>query len=383
MRAGARLAALAVLAWAFATASRADAGCGANPVSIAEYGALADGHTDSTAAIRAAIMAARARAGFVLVPPGRFAHRGFVLDGVGLCGAGPGSALLAPDPDDGDIVLRGEGSSLRNIALAVASTRRDDRTAVIHVDHARGFTIENVTITRGNAGVLNVGGSFGRILDNRISDTLADAIHNTDGAHDIIVAGNVVRRAGDDMVAVVSYQGQPLVHDVLIENNDLADQSWGRGIAVVGGRDVVIRNNHVARTLCCAGIYLADESAWHTRDVAHVLVQENRLEANGGWTFHGAIMLFADQGAVRDIRIERNAVAGARHAAVTFRGRVGDVVLRGNAFIDPVDGGISGQAEGLVCQGNTLDGVALGAATCASAGASTATAPVRRESSPR
>ena len=73
---------------------------------------------------------------------------------------------------------------------------------------------------------------------------------------------NVVRNARVDMIAVVTYEGEPLCHNILIENNDLADQPSGRGITVVGGRDVTIQGNQITRTNCCAGIYIADEASW-------------------------------------------------------------------------------------------------------------------------
>ena len=82
---------------------------------------------------------------------------------------------------------------------------------------------------------MDFGGSHGTIAHNVVRNTLADGIHNTHGAHDIIIDHNTVRAAGDDMIAVVSYGGEALCHDILIVDNDVADQEWGRGISVVGG----------------------------------------------------------------------------------------------------------------------------------------------------
>jgi hypothetical protein len=334
-------------------------------VSVLDYGAVPDGVTDSSTAIANAIAAARRRGGEVFVPGGIFVHGTIVLDGVGMYGRGPASVLQASGPDVGDIILRGNGPSLRNVTLRGEVLQRDPHRAAIIVDHATHFLVQGVFIAGGNSGgIFDAGGGWGRIIGNRIQDTYADAIHNTDGAHDIVVAGNVVRRAGDDMVAVVSYHDQPRSHDILIENNDLADQQNGRGISVVGGRDVMIRGNRIARTQCCAGIYIASEAFWQTAGVDNVSVCANRLEDNSGATGHGAIMIFSDSGPVRDIDVEGNTIIRARHSAITLRGEVAAVRLANNRALNPADGAIAGQAVAMTCVNNLLDGRPISVPAC-------------------
>ena len=201
-----------------------------------DFGAVADGKTDSTGAINQAIQTAKQLRSAVYVPKGTFIHGSFVLDGVSMFGAGPESVLWARSAEASNIYLRGTAPSLRALSVRITSSGRDVRNFAVYVDGATGFVVDRVHIDGGNAGgILNFGGTDGRITDNQISNTLADAIHNTNGARHILIAGNVVRRAGDDMIAVVSYRMQPISRDILIENNDLQDQAFGRGIAVVGG----------------------------------------------------------------------------------------------------------------------------------------------------
>ena len=113
--------------------------------------------------------------------------------------------------------------------------------------------------------------------------------------------------------------------------------------------------NKVARTNCCAGIYLATETAWNTLNVNNVIVRNNLLMDNSGWTKHGAIMIFADRGSVRDIRLEHNVVVNSRHAAVSMWGAVADVAIVANHFVDPADGSITGAGTNVYCAENTLD----------------------------
>jgi hypothetical protein len=344
-------------------------------ISIVDYGAVPDGRTDSTTAITAAVRAAKAQRRSVFVPPGTFIHGSFSLDSVGMSGAGATSILVAPDPKNSNIYLRGHRSSLQNLTLKVHSSGRDHSNFVIYVDRARDFLIEAVEVDGGNAGgIYNFGGSDGRIIRNQIQNTLADAIHNTDGAHGIIIADNTVRHAGDDMIAVVSYSNERIVHNILIENNDLMDSASSRGISVVGGEDVTIQGNTVARTSCCAGIYLASEAFWKTHAVRNVVVRNNLLSDNSGSTWHGAIMMFADQRSVHDIRVEHNIIINARHAAVRLLGNVANVTLIDNSLIRPADEGIAGGGTTTYCVGNTLNHVPTGETACGGSIHSEATA---------
>ena len=325
-----------------------------------DFGAVADGKTDSTGAINQAIQTARQLRSAVYVPKGTFIHGSFVLDGVSMFGAGPESVLWARSAEASNIYLRGTAPSLRALSVRITSSGRDVRNFAVYVDGATGFVVDRVHIDGGNAGgILNFGGTDGRITDNQISNTLADAIHNTNGARHILIAGNVVRRAGDDMIAVVSYRMQPISRDFLIENNDLQDQAFGRGIAVVGGQDVTIQGNRIVGTRCCAGIYLASEFVFRTNSVRNVIVRDNVLIDNSGPTRHGAIMIFADRGSVRQVRIERNSITGARHAAITLRGSVGDIALVDNRMVRPAEDGITGVRPSVFCRGNQLDGESL------------------------
>jgi len=337
-------------------------------ISILDYGAVPDGSSDSTTAIRSAISAAKLQGRSVLVPPGTFRHKGFSLEGVSMSGEGSASILFAPDPKNSNIYMRGSRPSLRNLTVKVQSSERDSQNFAVYVDASANFLIESVTVEGGNAGgIFNFGGHNGRIIHNLVQNTLADAIHNTHGAHDIIVADNTVRHAGDDMIAVVSYSDQTISHNILITHNLLTDSEGGRGISVAGGQDVTIESNTVARTACCAGIYLASEAFWNTQNVRNIIVRDNLLTDNSGPTGHSAIMMYSNLGSVRAIRVERNTIVHARHAAIRLWGNVGDVALVDNSLANPAEEGITGTGTNVSCAGNTLDGLPITAATCGAA----------------
>jgi hypothetical protein len=111
------------------------------------------------------------------------------------------------------------------------------------------------------------------------------------------VVSNTVRETGDDMIAVVSYvndapaplsasaaaaslsslRDRNLTRDILIADNDVAGQYWGRGISVVGGEDIAILRNTIDATTHAAGVYLAREQAYGTFGVRNVRVEDNRI----------------------------------------------------------------------------------------------------------
>ncbi len=332
-----------------------------NSVSIADHGATPDDDTDDTAAIAEAIVAAQSQRKAVYIPSGIWLFTTFRFNGIALVGEGANSVLYAPIASSSMIILNGDGPSLANLKVHIAGVRRTDVDHAIFIERATNFTISRIEVMGAQAGgIVNYGGSKGRIINNYIHDTFADAIHNTLGASDTVIANNRVRNSGDDMIAVVSYIPDGIhCRNILIQNNNLANLTHGRGISVVGGRDITIKSNSVAFTTCCAGIIIASEPHYNTYGGHNILVQDNLLLHNGGSTGHGAIMISAlNPGhSFARVMIKENVVAYARHDGIKLEGQVADAAIIGNSFT-----GSGGQAINLTsgsnlhCQGNIVDG---------------------------
>ena len=175
------------------------------------------------------------------------------------------------------------------------------------------------------------------IARNVVYRTTADGIHMTTGSNNGRVACNVVRENGDDMIAVVEYgNGEPQMGAITIEDNDVAGTYWGRGITVVGGRDVTIRRNKIALTTHAAGIYIAaEEGAFKTRNVRNVLVEDNEILNiqnttpaynpinNFTRTHHAAIEVTADGAReIGGVLFRRNTVNGSGFDGIRVRGGV-------------------------------------------------------------
>lgn len=319
-------------------------------VSITSKGAAANG-PDATAAIQRAIAAARGTsAKCVYVPVGTFNMTKIVIDGgVKMIGAGDASILHGPNPANRQIKLVGANTGLYNLKIRTYGTQRtNDNEAVWIEGGASSWVVDNLTIDGGNGpGIITYGGYQGRITRNRVMNTKSDSIHLSGGAHHIYVAGNKVRNSGDDNIAVVTYAYHPInTYQVLIENNDVADQPWGRGISVVGGENVTIRNNKITRS-ADAGIYLAAESSWATRGVRNILVRGNRIDdCPHAQPQHGqtSILVYSDNNYwTESIFLDGNVITRGQNGPVRIEPR---------------------NVRNIACRGNTSKGGAINPANC-------------------
>src|SRR4051812_37699081 len=169
---------------------------------------------------------------------------------------------------------------------------------------------------------------------------MADAIHMTNGASNILVQGNRIEYAGDDSIAVVNYGGSK-PSNINIQNNIVVNNRWGRGITAVGSNAVNIVNNLVSGNLTGgAGIYIASEPAYNTPAPFNVLVKGNTIQDTGGpIKGHGQIMLWSGAGPIHDVTIEDNNIQGSKRADLAFvlSGSMNNINLTNNR----VDGQIS------------------------------------------
>jgi len=327
-------------------------------LSIASYGATGNDTTDDTTAINNTINAAKAQGKSVYIPPGTFYHKEFTLDGVSMTGESNTTAILyAFDAVNNTVFVRGSGVTVSNLQIKSASSVRTAVDWPLFIDVASNFTIDGIIVDGGNSGgILNFGGSNGKIINNTVSNTLADAIHNTNAAHDIIIANNTVRNAGDDMIAVVSY-GTPVVRNVLIQDNDVAENDWGRGITSVGSSDITIQGNKIGRTGHGAGILIATEPAFTSPPLSNILIMNNQLSNNSGSTGHGAFLVSGLNGNIDRVRFEGNSITDPVHDSIMLEGDNSNTALINNTTSDPEGKGIwivSG--SNVYCSGNTVNG---------------------------
>lgn len=285
---------------------------------VTAFGAIPDDGRDDTQAIDDALKSLR-EGDWLVFPPGRYQHaRSLQVRTPNVVLWGDGATLHATNPQDMAVLVRRSGVGIYRFTLTADTDQRlsapwHARIALYPEGPGTEPLVGNVV--RGNR-VLPGGGPNGAnsassggifvyrahdflVAENLVTRSLADGIHITGGSARGRVVNNTVRETGDDMIAVVSYLGSSnwwtesasqvaqayearrathLVHDVLIEGNQVSGQYWGRGITVVGGEHITIRRNTISDTPQAAGILLAREQGYVSFGVQHVLVRDNVIQ---------------------------------------------------------------------------------------------------------
>jgi hypothetical protein len=325
---------------------------------VRKFGARGDGRTDDTRAIVAAL-AALQPAGTLVFPPGTYRHSQVLTVAVrDVTLEGPGR-LYATAEQTSALRVDAPGVTIRNMTVAMGPTTRrwssEDQHKIFLAPHA-GITVSDVHVEGSAAAGLFCYGAerfhFSRV---RVSDTRADGIHMTNGAHDGVVDAPLIMRSGDDGVAVVSYVQDPApCHDIAIVSPRVRTTTGGRGVSVVGGQDIAYSDVHVDRSHA-ASVYIACESAeFVTRDTMRVTVKSGSVtNANTSPSVdQGAVLVFNGRagGAVEQVAISGLTVSGTRPTASRQIG----VVIDGpdNVISDVVFRDLRLAAEPMPYEGN-------------------------------
>lgn len=356
--------------------------------SVREFGAVGDGMADDTAALQAAINGVLP--GTILdFPAGTYAYsKVLTLAHNDVVLRGAQATLAARDPAQQALIVRGNRAGIVGLRLKGIANQRllTPESAQLVIAGRWVQAVGNTVLGGASAGIFVDGARDFRVAGNHVFATKADGIHMTNGARDGVVEGNLVHETGDDLIAVVSYRptnasDSQLARNILIENNDVWGNSWGRGITVVGGENIAIIGNTIRRIPAAAGIYLAQERSYRTYGDRYITVANNivgdiqtKLSPSGAaHPRHGAIDInTSNEAPVEFIDVENNIIDGAGFAGIRLLGEVCHVRLANNTMkslhrngsgrpIDVVRDFFHGSCAGatILCQGNTNDGSVL------------------------
>lgn len=328
-------------------ADKQDPGRVADMIDVRRLGARGDGQADDTGALQAAFDQAGRDGRAVWLPPGDYVYSGQLkINGARVRGAGAGSRLMAAEPTQQRILMTGAAPHLACLQILYHDLERkgsDHGRKGVMVQDATDFLVHDVFFNgQGYGKAPKFGGgalfiyrsSSGRVLNNRFDYTAADSIHITGGSTDILVQGNHIEYSGDDGIAVVNY-GNAVRNNVLILDNTVLNNRWGRNISAVGGQDIRILNNRIRGNLSDgAGVYIASEKAYKTAGPERILVQDNTIEDTGGpGKRHGQIMLWTgNDNPVGDVVVRNNTIRDSKQKdlAIVVSNKVNNVVLDSN-----------------------------------------------------
>lgn len=223
---------------------------------------------DSTAALQAKFDAL-APGDTLTLEPGVYQHGGVVVIRVpNVTINGNGATLEATNDATSSVQIRANGVSMTNLNLSAPiggqrySANEQDKI-LVNGDDVR---LSDITISGSAAtGVFVLNSNNFRLDRITVRDSRADGIHITDGSSNGQVNNVVTERTGDDGVAVISYTGamtpfSGICRNIVIDSPVVNGTTFGRGISVGGGENIVYRNVRVSNTWG-AGIYVTTEGA--------------------------------------------------------------------------------------------------------------------------
>ncbi|OGS34325.1 MAG: hypothetical protein A2474_07615, partial [Elusimicrobia bacterium RIFOXYC2_FULL_34_12] len=303
-------------------------------LSITSYGASTS-NSDNTTQIQNCINAAKTQNKDVYIPAGTFKRRTLTLDGIMMYGDGDTSILSTTVTGDRHVILRNSNSKLYRLKLISNATSRSQADADDGVNIYDGINciIYGVTIEKAGAASILTRRSYNCIIAHcKTYDSFADSIHITENCHDFWIHHNEVYRCGDDGVAVVSYGGDglPVVTNIVAYNNKIYDNYWGRGMSVVGGKNIVYHDNEVYRTLEWAPIIVTGESSYDTYPCENIVIRNNKTVEGGG--NHAAILVHTSgsRGPSRNIRVENNYILSPKRDGIRAEYNNESVIIAGN-----------------------------------------------------
>lgn len=414
-----------------------------------QFGANATAGFDNSPELQTALNAMHPGDVLVLDEAGTYEHSASLkLTVHGTIFDGNGATLMGTTPTDQAIMIQADDIEVRNIVMSNVTAGRqsipraagisayaaDSGATTLHniriINNrlvAAGAVGTNLQLAGGGIFLYNVHGFV--VAGNTVSRTYADGIHMTHGSTNGRVLDNTISETGDDGIGVVSYlgagwQAQALKSrewlaetdrtnrddNILIANNTISHNYFGRGISVVGGRNVTIESNSVSSSWDRAAIYISREKEWQTLGVDNVLVIGNQLThigtvsptfvpqgsgyaeinaivAVGPRTGHGAIEVYSsipasDEGiagaapllAIDNVSFVSNTISDARWNGIRVGANssyVGRLNLLQNSTFNTGSAGYAVVATGFSvapsCASNKADGVAVTPAGCTAA----------------
>ena len=220
------------------------------------------------------------------------------------------------------------------------------QVVVFRMDTHSGTVIERVWSEYLSL-TLSFSGTNCIVRDNRVRNGFKDAIHFARDAVNNLIERNCIRNAGDDNVALVSYQNTGMA-DNLVQYNVGECGWWGRCFTNIGGDGNIIRFN-LANNCIRAGVASMIENFSNQQTPFNVnwVIEQNVIVRCGDQISNpvtAALVIYAAQDFPMSGRMERNLVLAPPFHAGRLTGFVGDpetenvVYYRYNLVEAPVAG---------------------------------------------
>jgi hypothetical protein len=301
-------------------------------LSVLDFGADPRGIANALPAFRAAIVAAQASRRPVWVPAGIFRLPGHLtVDRVTLAGAGHWYSELR----GAGVGLYGKAAPrgshhvhLRDFAVIGEVDERKDHRQLAAIGGALSdSTVADLWLQHEKVG-LWLDGPMSRLTISRlrIVDQTADGINFHRGVTDSVVEDSFVRSTGDDGLAMWS-QGTENARNVF-RRNTINLPILANGIAIYGGRDIIVSDNLVADTVTQGGGVHVGSRFGATPFAGTITLSGNVVRRGGSWDPNwrsgiGAMWFYAlDQPIAARISVTDTRLIDSSYAGVQLVGRL-------------------------------------------------------------
>jgi hypothetical protein len=311
-----------------------------NSLSIADYGAVADGR-DCRIALINCVREARAQNKQVWIPVGNFTigdSFNITVNGAAVGGAGVWYSSLN---GGAYFMVNGSNNYFHDFAVFGEITERVDSSATCAFDVRPGNDnrFEDLWMEHVKCGFWVYGSNNLSIKNCRIRNTIADGINLTYQTKNSIIENCDLRNHGDDGIALNSEQNRDSNSNT-VKNNTVRVAYHANGIAVYGGGNHTIQDNAVYDTVAYGGGINISSRFNPTEFYGTTTVKGNVLVRTGSAaatserrTNHGAIWLVAWEKDVSGVIFSGNRLIDSTYDGITIDGN-GTSIISGILFQD-------------------------------------------------
>jgi hypothetical protein len=295
-------------------------------VSIADFGAVPNDAKDDGDAIRQAIQRARTQKTGVWIPAGTYESSiaPFDVSDVTIQGAGMWYSTL-----HGMFArFNCTGSNCRffDFAILGETLLRDDNSPEngFNGGAGSGSRLENIWVEHTKVGYwVGPGTTDGLVIINsRFRDLYADGVNFCNGTSNSVIENSHFRNTGDDAMASWSPKGSGVNTNNVFRFNTVQVPWRANCIAIYGGVDNKVEDNLCYDVVTYPGILIAQQFNSNPFG-GTTLIQRNSLIRAGGPMFHqqhGALKLWADQGAITGVVVKEILIDGATFTGIELVG---------------------------------------------------------------
>ena len=251
-------------------------------ISAKQFGIVGDGVTDETEKIKKILN----RTEKVFFPKGIYIYSDIIECKTSFFGEGKDLTVFhnISNPNYASFRL-GSDTEVYGFKVKVEQTTRDGKgynsSPISTMSRVSDVYIHDLKIEGGNSTAIFIYGSKRIIIKNcTVLNTLADGIHITNAAQDVLVDGCYIEGTGDDGIAFVSYEvdGSRCCNCKAVNNTVKSTKT--RGIINGASENIIISNNYVTNCSSSGILVHSHYGGWDFLSAKNTIITNNIVVNN-------------------------------------------------------------------------------------------------------